>query len=78
MTKMVLDEALRARLKDLAECIELCDQSGRTLGYFVPAADQQRSLYGWAHGEFTDKEIERARREPGGLPIAEVLENLGD
>jgi hypothetical protein len=53
-----------------------CDESGRTLGYYVPAPDQLRELYDWAKAQFTDEEIERARREPRGLTTAEVLARL--
>ncbi len=76
MNKVIVDPTLRSKLKNLDSRIEFCDESGRTLGYFVPAAEQERLLYAWARTEFTDDEIDRARNEPGGLSILEVLAEL--
>ena len=28
--------------------LTFCDESGRTLGYYVPAPDQRREMYEWA------------------------------
>jgi len=76
MNKIIVDPSLRLKLHNLDARLEFCDESGKTLGYFVPACELQRLLYAWAQGEFTDEEIERARGEPGGLSIAEVLADL--
>lgn len=78
MNKVIIDSALRSKLQNLDSRLEFRDESGRTLGYFVPASEQQRLLYAWARTEFSDEEIERARNEPGGLSIAEVLAELHD
>ena len=63
MTRVVVEASLQVRLPQVASSFEFCDESGRTLGYFVPAPDSLRSLYDWAQTQFTDEEIERARRE---------------
>lgn len=76
MIKILVDDALRAKLSDFVTRIELCDESGNTVGFFVPACEEQRLLYAWARDEFTDEEVETARREPGGFSIAEVLAEL--
>ena len=76
MTKIVADEALRSRLNNFESRLEVCDPSGRTVGFFIPAAEEQKALYAWARGEFSDEEIEAARREPGGFSIEEVLADL--
>ncbi len=78
MNKIVVDPPLRSRLDNLDSRLELCDQSGRVLGYFVPASEQRRLLYAWAQAEFTDEEIKCARQEPGGMTIAELLADLAD
>jgi hypothetical protein len=57
---------------------EFCDESGRTLGFFVPAPDQLGPVYDWARAEFTEEEIERARREPRGRTTDEVLSRLSE
>ena len=76
MNKILIDEALRSRLNDLSSHLEFCDESGRTLGFSVPAPECNQPLYEWAQRQFCDEEIARARREPGGLTIDEVLEGL--
>ncbi len=78
MNKIVIDKDLRTRLDNLDTELELCDESGHTLGYFVPTAEANPSLYEWARCEFTEEEIESARKEPGGLNIAEVLEGFNE
>ena len=76
MNRKIVDSAIRSQLDDLGTELEFCDEAGRTLGYFVPVPDRERELYDWAKGEFTDAEIERAREEPGGLTIDEMLYGL--
>jgi hypothetical protein len=73
MTKVIVDAAMRARLHDLSELLEVCDESGRTLGYFhplVPPGDT-KSL-----SPFSDEEIERRRQQRSGRPLGEILEDL--
>lgn len=38
MTKVTVDQATLGRLRGLQEPVELCDESGRVLGTFTPAA----------------------------------------
>ena len=78
MNRILIDETLLSRLNDLNSQLEFCDETGRTLGYFVPTPERDRSLYEWARQEFTDEEIERARREAGGLTIDEVRKGLSE
>jgi hypothetical protein len=76
MNKLVLDPAVRSQLNGLNGEVELCDEEGRTVGFFVPANLRERLWYDWAKAQFTDDELERARRQPGGRTTAEVLERL--
>jgi hypothetical protein len=39
MTRIVVDEALRARLRNFSEPLELCDEAGRSLARVVPLED---------------------------------------
>jgi hypothetical protein len=39
MTRIILDDAMKAKLHNLAEPLELCDQSGRILATVVPRDD---------------------------------------
>jgi hypothetical protein len=77
MTKLVVDPTLRTKLENVESELELCDESGRTLGYFVPATQNLRELYDWAKTQITDEELERRKNEPGGRTTAEVLARLG-
>jgi hypothetical protein len=76
MNKVIIEPSLLSELGNLDSRVEFCDTSGRTLGFFVPASEQQRLLYVWARGEFSDEEIEHARREPEGFKPADILADL--
>jgi hypothetical protein len=76
MTKVILDEALRNKLHNLSEALELCDESGRVLGHVYPEYDlseyeEQREP------QVSDEELRR--REQSNEPCyttAEVLARL--
>jgi len=78
MTRIVADLDLKTRLRDFSVALEICDESGRTVGFFHPGAVHDPSVYEWAKGEFTDEELERSRRDPVSYTTAEVLEHLGN
>ena len=73
MTKVTLDAATLAKLKDLNELLEVCDESGRTLGYFHPVVPSE-SLK--AMSPFSDEEIEEFRQQRTGRPLSEILSDL--
>ena len=75
MNKVVVDEAVRARLASVDE-VELCDQCGRTVGHFLSEDLYRRLLYDWANAQITDEELERRRRQPGGRTLAEIWARL--
>ncbi len=74
MTKMTLDPSMVAKLKQAEERIELCDESGHTLGFFTPltiqSSDDKSAI------PFTDEELKRFAREPGRFTTEEVLAHL--
>jgi hypothetical protein len=76
MNRVVVDTAVRSRLDNLNSAMELCDESGVTLGYFVPASSRQRVLYQQIQESVTDEELQRAFEEPGEYTIDEVLADL--
>ena len=75
MTKVIVDAAMRARLHDLKELLEVCDESGRTLGYFHPLVDCGDAK---ALSPFSDEEIDRRRQQRSGRPLGDILEDLHD
>jgi hypothetical protein len=77
MNRIVVDTAVLSKLDNLSSALELCDEAGVTLGYFVPAAERKREIYAWARTAFSDEDIERARRQEGGCTTEELLSRLG-
>jgi hypothetical protein len=75
MTRIVLDAALRTRLNNLDEPLEVCDESGRVLGFFHPivrtAAASTRP-----QSPYTREEIGRFRQEQTARPLADILQDL--
>ena len=76
MNRVLVETAIRSRLHGLDSELEFCDESGHTLGYFVPSSEADPGLYAWARAAFSDEEIEQARGESGGRTTAEVLSRL--
>lgn len=75
MVKLIVDAAMRAKLNNLDELLEICDQSGQTLGYFHPTVDTSGSE-NETFSPFSIEEIERRRKQRTGRPLREILENL--
>jgi hypothetical protein len=80
MTKITVDSVLRAKLVNLKDELELCDETGHTIGHFLPGDFYKRyrdHAYAWANCQVTDDELERASQEPGGRTLAETWQRLG-
>ena len=77
MVQLTIDAAAAAALGASREQVELRDESGRRLGYFLPPALHERLLYDWAQRRFDAVEISDARAEHGGCTLAEVWARLG-
>ena len=56
MRKITLDAETRSKLSPGAEEIEICDERGTTLGYFVPPDEYRERFYAWAISLFDDDE----------------------
>ena len=66
MSKVMLDAAAAAKLREPGGSVEVCDENGRVIGRFVPDVDG-----GW--GPFTAEQVERAKRGSGpGRTLAEI------
>lgn len=77
MVKVTIDNSLREQLDLLHEEAQLCDETGRTIGYYLPESLRHRMLYNWARTEVSDAELDQARDEPGGATLAEIWQRLG-
>ena len=76
MTKVVVDPAFGAKITGLTGAVELCDESGRTLGYFHPLVRLTDSSSGKIESPIPKEEIERRRQEKGGRTLPEILADL--
>ena len=79
MTKVVLkDAAVVAALDAIANRSELCDDTGRVLGYFVPQACEKQIYYKGVKSPLSPEERERILREEGssGKTLAEFWDDM--
>jgi hypothetical protein len=76
MTKLVVDAATQAKLKSLNGLLELCDETGRTLGYFHSLTNEHSCGENQIQSPFTEEELERRRQQRTGRSLTEILEGL--
>jgi len=74
MTRVTLDNETVARLHNLRENLEVCDESGRLLGYFVPTED--KAMYAEIDPQVSDAELDRREAEEEGRPLVDILQDL--
>ena len=74
MSKITLDSASLAKLTSNGGQVEVCDESGKLVGYFRTSKDKE--LYQSVNVPFTDEELQKALAEQGGRPLAEILADL--
>ncbi len=77
MSRVVLDALLRSKLNGLREQVELCDESGMTLGRFLPESLYREMLVAWSKAHLSEEELQRRRQEPRGRTLAEIWQHLG-
>ncbi len=77
MTTVILEHDA-SKLANLTGEVEVCDPSGRVLGYFRPNVPD-RSLYEGIEIPVTEEELQRSEqemREGKGFTTAQVLDHL--
>jgi hypothetical protein len=74
MTRVVVDATMRAHLNNLADLLEVCDESGRVLGYFhpVPAPNPAAPV----QSPVLKEELEHRRRQRTGRSLTDILKGL--
>jgi len=76
MTRITVNEALLGQLGAGRREAELCDPTGRRVGYFLPDDVYRQLVCRWANAQVTDEELERCRNETDSYTTAEVLDRL--
>ncbi len=72
MNRITVVDPLKKQLDDLAEPVEVVDETGRRLGHFVPNLATTAS----DACPYTAQELERMRSEEGGRPLPEIWKSL--
>ena len=73
MPRLIVDSQVRAKLYNLSERLEMCDEKGQVLGVYVPLAEP--STYRTARVPATSDELQQSEREEG-RPLEEILRDL--
>lgn len=75
MTRVQLDDQLRAKLLNLASPLELCDETGRVVARVLPSYDP--SEFGPLEPQISREELERRKQNKGKTyTTEEVIEYL--
>jgi hypothetical protein len=74
MTEVTLDKATLTKLRNLQENLEVRDETGRILGYFVPAED--KATYDGVDAQVSDQELDRREAEEAGRPLPDIMRDL--
>lgn len=74
MNRVVVDPATLARLQHARQTLELCDDSGRVVGRFVPTVDHSECAE--LEPRVSEEELDRRERAGGGRPLANILADL--
>ena len=77
MNSVIIDSQLQSKLNGLADPVEFCDQSGKTVGHFVPESLYRELLVAWSKAHLSDEELSRRRQEPRGRTLDEIWKSLG-
>ncbi len=75
MTRMIADADLKTKLANLDDVLEVCDEAGKTLGYFHPA-DKGAAVPDRPRSPFSDEELRRRQQQRQGRPLSEILKGL--
>jgi hypothetical protein len=76
MSQLVISDAVRAELERATEPVDLVDQSGHTVGHYIPQTSPvTEPLCPW-EPTLTEEEIDR-RVSQGGRSLSEIWKRLG-
>ncbi len=76
MTRVTVDSDTSAKLSEFFTPVELCDYSGRVLGYFQPVLPAAETAQILAECPLSEAELRRRQQVRVGRPLADILEDL--
>ena len=74
MSRLIVDLSTQTQLANVYETLELCDDSGRVLGHFIPALDWSRCK--GIEPQISEEELQRREQQGGGRSLAQILADL--
>lgn len=74
MNRIVVDDTLRAKLRNFSEPLELCDEAGRSLARVVPLEDL--SQYEPWEPPISEEELRRREQSDKWCSTEEILAHL--
>lgn len=77
MVRYTLDSETSRRLGAAAQPVELCDDAGRVIGFFLPEGSPRGVPPAGLEVPLGNEEIERRRRSRSGRTLDEILRGLG-
>jgi len=73
INQIVVDSPLKAQLAGLVQPVEVVDETGRSLGHFVPT----QAMIVSDDCPYSAEELAHMRSAEGGRPLAEIWKSLG-
>jgi hypothetical protein len=77
MPAITLDQELRAKLNGLNEVMPVQDETGRTIGHFVPDDLFKKMLQKSVSIPYSEEELKRRDQEVGTYTLQEIWKELG-
>jgi hypothetical protein len=77
MVRYTLDSETSRHLEAAAQPVELCDDAGRVIGFFLPEVDARGKPPAGLEVPLSTEEIERRRQSRSGRTLDEILRGLG-
>jgi hypothetical protein len=74
MSRLIVDLEMKAKLHNVKDVLEICDDSGHVLGHFIPFVDP-RSIKNM-EPKISEEEVQRRTRRGGGRELTAILSDL--
>jgi hypothetical protein len=75
MNRVVIDNTSAAKLDAVGQqSVEVCDETGRLLGYFTPVIDH--SIYEGVESPISSEEMAELIKKGGGRPLKDIIADL--